>query len=163
MIVGKSFEGDDAELSRRQADVYSEALRIVIEGCRGHLVDACLMLGIPFTGFWPEERSTDHRTMQVGHDILAAAWRAHVRPAEPELAFEAQNVASSMSSWLEWLRTEVASWTRAPAIIACVRTIILHQNSEFGYEAEDHLTRLLLGRSHQIDWTTTTAKAFQTE
>ena len=153
MIVGKSFEGDNTKLGWLQHDVYHQALGIILEGCRGHLECSCVMLGVPLRGFWPLDRSTDHRMIQRAHDLLAAAWRHQVCPTAPDLYDSPQAHPVSVDEWLPWLRAEVASWHGEPDIVACIRTIVINQSADSGYQAEDDLDQLLLARFQHVPWT----------
>jgi hypothetical protein len=152
MIVGDYFDGDDDTTTAwAQHDVYGEALDIIVKRCREHVTFAP---GLQ----WPNRCATDfrydHRTLQVAHDLLAAAWRFRansVRPALP-CGGKDQGREQRMGAWLSWLRSEVCSWQRQPRLILLVMTILAEQHNEPGYQAEDELAERLKLRFDDVPW-----------
>ena len=149
MIIGKYFDGDnDKALQSQQHDCYGEALRIIAHGSAQGYRNATLICDVE-DSISKEDRKKlsdgfDHRTLQMAHDHLAAYWRWHRNRCDPYLdGMEPFNVGD----WLSWLRQEVELWpTSSPSIVRYVAAILLNQNTETGYKAEDDLLETL--KSH---------------
>lgn len=154
MIVGCSFEGDSIELAWKQHEVYGEALHIIVSSIYEHPKRAAEMLGLANHHVPAEAR--DHRTMQMAHDILAAAWRHQSEPAD----MFAEKPDQSMYGWFCWLRAECDSWHRSPEIVRLFLTIFENQNNDVGYAAEDALSRALLLRFDKVPWEDRLLRAF---
>ena len=139
MIVGSIFDGDnDIALQWQQHDCYREALGIIAHGWRGHYSNAAIMLGQDTVAL-PER--FDHRTLQAAHDFLAAWWRWKHNRHDPY--FERLEPAT-VDDWLQWLRQEVAMWPAyMPHITRWVAQVLLNQNADVGYSAEDNLLQEL--------------------
>lgn len=152
MIVGNYYHGDDIELGWKQHDVYSDALRIISNGCFAHLQNSCVALNIN-----EEDRiysgKIDHRTIQLLHDLLAAAWRYEVSPPQLKINFVFQENHQTMEEWFKWLREEVNNWHCSPQILKCFDIITRNQNSELGYKAEKDLANLIQSKFSEIPWT----------
>lgn len=138
MIVGTYFDGDDnKDIKAQQHDCYGETLRIIQRGCIEEYTKANFALGDD--GVFSKEDSKkldngcDHRTLQAGHDFLAAYWR-----------WTTMSSKQDRIDWLIWLDKEAKSWQRkAPDISDSIITILLNQNTEAGYKAEDQLLEAL--------------------
>jgi len=155
VIVGTYFESDwNTGLQWQQHNVYDEALQIIVGICRKHVALAIALLQVG----WPKRCETDfrfdHRTLQNAHDILAAAWRHGVSPAQTALPLETSPTTpqNRISDWLEWLSVEIRSWRDEPRLIALVFTILSNQNQPIGYHAEDELAELLCLRFANVPW-----------
>jgi hypothetical protein len=136
MLVYDYFEGDDLQLAGQQHDCYGRALGVIASECLRQIQSGRPLLRDPAAE--TRARGFDHRTLQVAHDILAAAWR-HAVSASP-------TGEKSMESWLGWLALEVQSWTQQPRLIFACSNILDFQNSDEGYSAEDQLRICLLER-----------------
>ncbi len=148
MIVGRYFDGDnDKDLQSQQHDCYGEALRIIAHGSAQGYRNATLICDVE-DSISKEDRKKlsdgfDHRTLQMAHDHLAAYWRWHSNRRDPYLdGME----PCGISNWLSWLRREVELWpTLSPSIVRNVAVILMNQNTDTGYKAEDELLEALKG------------------
>lgn len=136
MLIYEYFDGDSIALAQTQHEVYGEALNIIIAKCKGH-VDSQRTLPRAET----VKQVIDHRTLQVAHDIVAAAWRHAVLVSD-------QNI--SEDGWLGALAKEVDAWVDQPRLIFLICCIMDNQNCETGYEAEDALRDMLIERYRHI-------------
>ncbi len=142
MIVGTYFDGDnDDVLKWQQHDRYKESLAIFAYGCIRHYKNAAVMRGEDNSdvaaNFDKLNQGFDHRTLQAAHDYLAAWWRWKKGRHDPYL--EGMEPVT-VENWLDWLRQEVETWpTNAPIIVHNVMRVLLNQNTEAGYEAEDQI------------------------
>jgi hypothetical protein len=155
MIVGDFFDGDwDHRLKWEQHDVYNDALRIIVRGCRDHAELAIALLQAQWPEGWESTRSVDHRTLQGAHDILAAVWRSESSPAQSTLRFDLAppEAGDNMIRWLAWLRSEIEAWRQAPYLIRQVFAILANQNQPAGYQAEAALAGALHKRFSEIPW-----------
>ncbi len=149
MIVCSFFDGDnDTALQWQQHDRYKEALVIFARGCIRHYKNAAVMRGDDNSDATAEierlNQGFDHRTLQAAHDYLAAWWRWKKGRHDPY--FEDMEPVT-VEDWLGWLREEVEAWTtHAPEIVRLVIQVLLNQNTEAGYKAEDDLQEML--KSH---------------
>lgn len=135
MIVGTYFDGDnDDTLKWQQHDCYREALSIIAYDWREDYRNAAIMHGRDSISL-PER--FDHRTLQAAHDYLAAWWRwKHNRT---DSYFEGLEQVT-VEDWIVWLKREVTAWpTQAPHTIQLVVRVLLNQNTDVGYAAEDAL------------------------
>jgi len=153
MLVYAMFEGDDMRLARAQHDVYGQALRLIIDGSRRHFLNACV-IGGGDRSRWPEDLPIDHRTLQDAHDIAAGAWRWRTRPPQNPLPLEqSRSAVPDVSSWLDWLRHEVASWWNEPSLVLAVVAIVTRQSTAIGYAGELRAQRALIRRYPEVPWT----------
>lgn len=142
MIVGTYFDGDnDDVLKWQQHDRYKESLAIFAYGCIRHYKNAAVMRGEDNSDvaakFDKLNQGFDHRALQAAHDYMAAWWRWKEVRHDPYL--EGMEPVS-VEDWLDWLRQEVETWpTNAPIIVDNVVRVLLNQNTEAGYEAEDQI------------------------
>lgn len=77
MIVASLFDGDgciDSHVMWKQHDVYYDALDIISRTCQEYAQFANRMAR-DVSELWEHVEKFDHRTLQLAHDILAAAWR----------------------------------------------------------------------------------------
>jgi hypothetical protein len=138
MIVGAYFDGDNnKDTQMQQHECYGEALRAIMHGCVEEYTKANFALGDESI-LSQEQREMlnngcDHRTLQAGHDFLAAYWRWITLDTERDRV-----------DWLIWLGKEAKSWQyKAPDISNSIITILLNQNTETGYGAEEKLIKSL--------------------
>ena len=76
MYVMPFFEDDvDMEVARKQHDVYSQALGIIVSQCNLYAEFARRLLDDADHPEWGTVERFDHRTLQHAHDLLAAVWR----------------------------------------------------------------------------------------
>ena len=149
MLVYEYFPGDDVPFAWHQHDRYGQALLIIEEQSKGHVRHACAILDLAPVDFtFSGER--DHRTLQVAHDLLAAAWRFLFRHAQRDLF---KPLLPDDDDWLEWLRQEV----REPVLAGTLRRMLQFQNSAKRYAAEDQPRRSLLDRFADVPWYAGTA------
>lgn len=147
MIVGPYFDGDHGALSWAQHERYYEALCVIWNGCEHHLDAAALMLGVSRPG--DDLLCGDHRTLQLSHDLLAAAWRFRFDPSQPDLLATDQ---PTMNHWLTWLSDEVENWWRDPHLIRDVRISAERLNTTAGYFAEARVAKRLLELYQEVPW-----------
>jgi hypothetical protein len=168
MIVGAYFDGDsDTEVALRQHGVYQKALGIIIESCNRIVRFSKSLLDVDSPDEWGTISSCDHRTLQMAHDLLAAAWRFEhgVRQSrlqlEPKLGpVEADTIENE---WLSWLRDEIDGWRWRPEIIRNVQLILTNQNQPVGYNAEGQLCLSILDRFHNVSWKPSLRSACETD
>ena len=153
MIVGKFYAGDEMDLAERQHHVYNEALAIIVRTCNRYTRIAITILQDTEHEEWGRVTSFDHRTIQVAHDLLAAAWRFKVSPPQTRVPFADGGAAErDMTCWLEWLQAEVSSWIDEPWMIRHFQLILANQNQAVGYKAETSLASMILGRFSDVPW-----------
>lgn len=153
VIISGCFSGDDLELAGQQHEVYSAALKIIIDGCGLHLRNSAVITGIdPGVADWLDGLAIDHRTLQEAHDLLAAAWRFRTSPPEPTFPAKSIEPPPTMDRWLWWLRQTVSEWNDRPEIVRAILTIAATQNTELGHLAEEELTTLLRESHGNIPW-----------
>jgi hypothetical protein len=146
MLVTRKFDGDNDEaLKWQQHDCYGEASGIIAGGCLRHYESALRVTGQYTTGIAKQlealRQSFDHRTLQDAHDFLAAWWRWRHHRHEPYLA---GMEPATVQGWLMWLRHEAGGWpAHAPDVVLQVAWVLLHQNTDKGYLAEDGLQSAL--------------------
>jgi len=167
MIVGKYFEGDeDDDLAWKQHDVYLRALRTITETCNGLTRFSRNLLGDTSPSLWGTISHYDHRTLQLPHDLLAAAWRYRIDARQGKFPFDPQFLTVDEpieTHWLTWLRVEVESWWKDFILVQQVQIILENQNSDAGYKAESRLAYELLSRFSDVPWTPEWTKAIRTD
>jgi hypothetical protein len=164
MIVSIQFSGDDMEVGWLQHDVYRAALEIIVTGTNTFALAARHVLRDESHPSWGQVDCVDHRTLQVAHDILAAAWRWQILPAEPELFQQPEDQPFGLEqAWLTWLRQEVVRWIDEPEIIRLVQIVLSNQNEPTGYAAESRLGSVLLERFKEVPWRTEMKEAIAAE
>ena len=167
MIVGGRFEGDvDKSLMAAQHDVYWDALRTIVRKCEQLTKFARNLLGDEAHPGWGEHERFDHRTLQMAHDLIAAAWRYRFAPIERTFPFADQNSeysadVSCMRGWLKWLEAEIGQWVKAPHLVRSVEVILTHQNQDEGYVAEQVLYKDLISYFQDVPWEDRVRKALQ--
>ena len=174
--MGPRFEGDDDDaVALKQHDVYRDALHVLVLGCIRHVEFSLTVLGdgedlnasklglpdgdLSFT-FHPDPGAVrsigtvryDHRTLQNGHDLLAAAWRFRVRPPQSELFEPPCPPEKVQELWLGWLYREVESWTDHPSLVRSLYLVLTNQNEPPGYIAESQLCLGILARFSEVPW-----------
>lgn len=144
MIVGRYFEDDYArDVAWKQHDVYGEALGIIVSRCNRLARFSITVLEHSPHEQWGRIERFDHRTLQLAHDLLAAAWRFREHFQPPLLPFrDAPPAVPAEELWLEWLRNEVQRWIDRPEWVRSVQLILTNQNKPVGYLEE---YRLCLG------------------
>ena len=151
MIVGASFADDSTAIGWILHDVYGDALMVIRQECREITLIAAAVLGVTPPQGAKTIKPIDHRTLQVAHDIIAAAWRYRANAAQVSLAFDGQK-ADIATDWLNWLRSEVRSWQTNPELIRLILGVVENQNNTRGYAAEDALTVMLFRRYADVPW-----------
>ena len=156
MLVGTLFVGDnDSEVALKQHDVYFEALGIIVSTCNRFARFAIAVLDDSEHEIWGQVESFDHRTLQGAHDLLAAAWRFSNKGRQDLLPFSgAARTVTPEKHWLDWLRTETASWIHCPQMVRLVQLILANQNNPTGYASEASLALLIMDRFDSIPWET---------
>lgn len=144
MIVGSYFEDDYAmDVAWKQHDVYGEALGIIVSRCNRLARFSNAVLDHPGPEGWGRIERFDHRTLQLAHDLLAAAWRFQEDFQPRLLPFRNPKPAVPAEElWLDWLRNEVKRWFDRPEWVRSVQLILTNQNKPVGYLEE---SRLCLG------------------
>ena len=154
MIVGTYFHGDDdSEIAWYQHDVSGRALSIIVERCnRLSRFAAFVILGTAHSN-WGKTTEYDHRTLQMAHDLLAAAWRFRCSTRQiPLLRDESQKITGPEEQWLSWLRKEVESWVEQPGLVREFQLVLMNQNDPEGCEAERRLCCGILHRFEDVPW-----------
>lgn len=157
MIICSLFINDtDYRTQGVQHDVYGPALWIIVSGCfslseragASPYREACRAR---------EARGRfDHRTLQFAHDLLAAAWRFRNDFRQMELPLLSSDGGADVGAlWLDWLRSEVASWDGAPHLVRAVSATLADQNRPPGYTAETFLAHSILDRFRDVPWLAT--------
>ncbi len=150
MIVGEYYDGDnDNAAAWRQHDVYHQALQILISTANRLTRFAKGVLEDQEPNNWGSIESCDHRTLQMAHDLLAAAWRFRCLEPQGELCF---NGISLEVKWLSWLRDETIGWLDEPSMVRAIQIILTEQNTKRGYEAESELCRNIMSRFPDVPW-----------
>ena len=117
MWIGPLFEDDvDMEVARKQHDVYSQALWIIVSQCNLYAKFARRLLDDPEHQEWGTvDRFFDHRTLQHAHDLFAAAWRFRYDFRRLQLPFvdaDQDRLDKVQALWLDWLRQEIETARR---------------------------------------------------
>ncbi len=154
MIVCSCFAGDeDMVLAWKQHDVYRQALGIIVSTCNRYASFSKAVLADTCHDEWGETETFDHRVLQGGHDLLAAAWRYGHDSRQGVLPLEgAEHAPSFESLWLEWLRTEVAAWIDEPRLVRSVQLTLTNQNQPIGYLAEAQMGVEIMSRFSKVPW-----------
>ena len=142
MIVAPFFKGDmDMEVASKQHDVYGQALWIIVSKCHRYTEFARSLLNDADHPEWGTVEHFDHRTLQHGHDLLAAVWRFRNDFQQPVLPFvDKKSLDELQTLWLDWLRHEIAGWIDYPHRVRLVQLILTNQNKLPGYIAEAQLS-----------------------
>ena len=137
-----------------QDDVYHEALGIISDTCQEYTNLAHRILDR--WDEWEFIERFDHRTLQIAHDTIAAAWRFLCLPSlrQMEFSFDCEHAGSPdfAGHWLSWLQGEVRSWKGSPYLIHLTTKILRNQNTQAGYAAESDLARELVARYSEVPW-----------
>lgn len=155
MWVADYFHGDNdpsTRISWIQNEVYKDALRIIVDGSLGHIRAAHSLVGSEHPDNLNRFGKFDHRTLQLAHDVIAAAWRYHCLITEMPLFFHTDRTTRIANKWLTWLQTEVNVWFDQPNIVRNLIIVLANQNVENGYRAEDLLTKALVQRFWIVPW-----------
>ena len=139
---------------RIQQDVFSEALGIITGTCLEVTNFAHRILD-RWEG-WESVERFDHRTLQMAHDKIAAAWRFQCLPSLRQMELthvqESKDKPDFAKHWLDWLREEIQSWKHNPYLIRLVVEILKNQNQPVGYRAEANLNWELIDRYLDVPW-----------
>jgi hypothetical protein len=155
MVVKDYFYGDNdpsSKVSWIQHDVYQSSLRLIVSACLNHMKSGFMMVGQDYPKKWDREIQFDHRTLQLAHDLVAAAWRFDCLETEMPLFFQTDREVVIERKWKAWLQNELYLWRDQPAIVRNVIIVLGNQNTENGYHAEDLLTQALVNRFDNVDW-----------
>lgn len=155
MWVADYFDGDNdpsAKVSWIQHDAYREALRLIACACVEHMKSAFMLAFEDYPKKWDRSFKYDHRTLQLAHDVIAAAWRFECIKTELPLFFQTDHEDVIFRKWFAWLRSEVDLWSNQSAIVRNVIIILGDQNVENGYRAEDLLIQALVRRYLNVPW-----------
>lgn len=151
-MIGPMFDGDDLFAADRQHDIYGHACNIVCSTCF-HLVRlATTLLGNERHATWQPVSTYDHRTLQMAHDLLAAAWRFRTESRQRNLFWDPTERTPLEIQWLDWLRQEVSGWTYHAYLVAYVMTILNNQNRPAGDKAESQLCLALMNLYGDVPW-----------
>lgn len=154
MIVLSLFDGDDADVSWQQHDVYDRALGIIVNECRGAVMRAAAILALDPPPVATASMKFDHRDLQMAHDIMAATWRFRTQAIQAELPRSSPQ-KDLMVDWLTWLCSEVISWQETPKLIQLVIAILGQADITGGTDSVDivdQLTYALLHRYDDVPW-----------
>ena len=155
MVVKDYFYGDNDpsfRVSLIQQDVYKSSLRLIVNACLDHMKAGFMLVGQDYPKKWDREFQFDHRTLQLAHDLVAAAWRFDCLETELPLFFQLDREVVIERKWRSWLQNELGLWRDEPAIVRNVIIVLGNQNVENGYHAEDLLTQALVRRFDNVDW-----------
>lgn len=156
MNVFEVYDGDkDNKLAWLQHDCYYSSLSIM----RSHALTSAEE---PTKSLLAATGSIDHRTLQNGHDDLAAAFRHHFKTCSGytitnQDSFFGQHHTNSrqktdfelIDEWQNWLENWLKDKTEIGEAIA---RVVLNQNNEEGYAAERELRHLIRLEFSQIGW-----------
>ncbi len=176
MIVGIYFNGDDDnQVKWLQHDVYGAALHIIVRTCWEHVKYANMVLYDDWGNRWDPVYEFDHRTLQVAHDLMAAAWRSRYAFAIRQHPLPIDGIRNNeipdfVGHWLAWLRNEVESWNDgvcprdySASLIRFVSQILKNQNRPAGYRAEKKLAWELVNRYSDVPWERRWADAIESD
>jgi hypothetical protein len=155
MWVTDYFHGDNdpsAKVSWIQHDAYHSSLRLIVSTCLNHMKSAFMLVGQDYPKKWDGVFQFDHRTLQLAHDLVAAAWRFECLQTEMPLFFQTDREVVIERKWRAWLKNELGLWRDQAAIVRNVTIVLDNQNVENGYRAEDLLTQALVRRFSAVDW-----------
>ena len=155
MVVKDYFYGDNDpsfRVSWIQHDAYQEALRLIVCGCVEHIRSAFMLAFEDYPKKWDHSVKYDRRTLQLAHDVIAAAWRFECLKTELPLFFQTDHEDVIYFKWFAWLQNELSLWRDQAAIVRNVIIILGNQNVENGYRAEDLLTQALVRRYLNVPW-----------
>lgn len=155
MWVADYFDGDNdpsARISWIQHETYQESFSVIKQTCLRHMKCASMIVGQDEMCIPDRSGKIDHRTLQLAHDMVAAAWRFECLKNELPLFFQTETDVHIWRKWFGWLRQETLDWWNEPAIVRNVITIIDNQNVERGYHAEDLLSIALRDRYSNVPW-----------
>lgn len=102
---------------------------------------------------WGQVETFDHRTLELAHDLIAAAWRFKNDSRQESLPFP-EAIPPPEALWLKWLQAETSAWIGAPKLVRSVQLILTNQNKPIGYLAESHLSLGIMDRFDSVPWTT---------
>ena len=186
------FDGDGGDyvdqVQWSQHRVYDDALKIIVRNCEGQAKLAQMVLYDDWGERWEWIELQDHRTLQVAHDMLAAAWRyrhAFETKLFP-LPFDGRQFPLPFEEWwdgdgpnfagrwLAWLDNETKSWRegrfwftdsddRNARLIRLVVRILENQNNPVGYRAESNLAWEILNRFKDVPWRRSWANAVKSD
>jgi hypothetical protein len=151
MIIGNFFDGDEHEsLKIVQQEVYHQSIGLMIQLCNRSSKHVVPPPDLPYRESWGFIDSCDHRTIQLAHDLLAAAYRfKHVfRPDELKSIYGKYHD----QRWRNWLFSELLSWKKSPRLIEEFLIIMNNQNEPNGCQAEARLCFEILERFPEIPW-----------
>ncbi len=154
MIVATYFDGDnDKVLAALQHDVYGDALIIMVKACNRFALFAKVLLKDKEHDNWGQIQRFDHRTLQMAHDLLAAAWRFENNSLQLELPIPGMHDNCPYEErWLAWLRREMSDWIDCPRMVRSVQLILTNQNKPIGYAAETRLSIGIMNRFELVPW-----------
>jgi hypothetical protein len=155
MWVTDYFHGDNdpsARVSLIQHDAYQSSLRLIVGACLNHMKAGFMLVGQHYPKKWDGVFQFDHRTLQLAHDLVAAAWRFECLQTEMPLFFQTDREVVIERKWKAWLKNELGLWRDQAAIVRNVTIVLGNQNVENGYRAEDLLTQALVHRFDNVDW-----------
>ncbi len=152
--VCSCFVGDeDMVLAWKQHDVYGRALGAIVSACNRYASFAKVVLADTGHDEWGTIETFDHRVLQGGHDLLAAAWRYGHDSRQGVLPFEgSEHTPSSELLWLDWLQTEVSAWIDEPQLVRSVQLALTNQNRPIGYLAEAQMGVEIMFRFSNVPW-----------
>jgi hypothetical protein len=164
MIVSSCYQGDDnEELRHAQFEVYNSALGILVSRSNRFARTAKRLLETDLPENWGTVSLFDHRTLQMAHDLLAAAWR-FAQSRQFELRLDRNSLATDhQCHWLEWLRGQVDEWIDSPYLHRHIQQVLANQSSTIGFEAQTNLCRAILTRFPEVPWADHLSQAFEAD
>jgi hypothetical protein len=151
MIVSKVFIGDDNEvLKHAQHDVYGRNVYNLFAEARYFFNQS----NADHKGkihFLPTR--FDHRILQDGHDIIAAAYRYQCR-VEAEVTQPSNEEQRRVYSdpWSAWYLTQLALLMHDPQMARSVVEAVMFTRKDDGYRAEHDFCKALVKHYRMYDW-----------
>ena len=156
MIVSGKYEGDtDTRLMWLQHDCYHSSLQIMWQHAETSAEE-------PIKSRLAGVNEIDHRTLQDGHDILAAAFRHYFKMfssyekttqdnffGQTHVNYRQKKDFEIIGEWQNWLEIWLIDKIEIGETIA---SVMLNQNNEQGYAAEDKLGDLIRLEFGEIGW-----------
>lgn len=150
MIVCKAFPGDDNEVLKWvQHDLYPSLVVFLFYYPAQRYIESARFLQLDSESVERinSMKGFDHRVLQDAHDIIAAYFRFTFDQASKVSlpVVELEYKESLKENWLKFFHRTSQELAKNDMVARTILQVVLNENSQIGYAAEETLGKLLLG------------------
>lgn len=157
MIIAHAYKSDNNKLLKdAQHDLYGRHVFKIFEAAKLKLIQADSILNANFliTKKARDIDSFNHRILQNGHDIIAAAYRYRYDDGGQLKLFRRDiNIQDYYKiEWARWFDEELNSLLGSSLFVRAIVEYVVFSNSNLGYAAEHSVCYFLISHYNMEVW-----------